>query len=165
MEDFFEQLHLAVGWTALRIFEEILHFSLPAIIDFTNSHVCKGLVEVGRFEVPDKQPVFSQKQRVVTPSALTKSIEHLRPHSPVPHLVLFDPVFLYPKLETDALVVSHLQSTNLILRFTRRREHSSDRGEDSFDGRTAVGPAFVGFRRIDDHCGIGFEEEQIAVGT
>jgi L-arabinose isomerase len=62
VEDLFQQLQLTVGRTPLRIFEEILHLSLPAIVNLSQSHAGESLIEIGCLQVSDKQPVFSQEQ-------------------------------------------------------------------------------------------------------
>jgi hypothetical protein len=56
MKDFFQQLHLAVGGTPLRVLEETPHLGLPAVIDFPQRHTRARLIEVGGFEVSDEQP-------------------------------------------------------------------------------------------------------------
>jgi hypothetical protein len=110
VKDLFQQLQLAIGWTLLRVFEKPLHLSLPAIVNLSQSHAGERLIEVGRLEISDEQPVFSQEQRVISPSGLTQSIQHVGPHDPMPSLVFVDPVFLNLKLEANALVIVHVKS-------------------------------------------------------
>lgn len=109
MEDLFQQFHLAVSGPPLRVFEKTFHLRLPAIVNLSQSHARKSLIEAGCLEISNEQPVFPQEQRVVAPTGLTQSIEHLRPHGLVPCLVLVDPVFLYSKLEANTLVMSHVE--------------------------------------------------------
>src|ERR1700692_1871492 len=117
MKNLFQQLQLAVSRPPSRAFEKISHLGLPAIVDLSQSHARKSMIEVGCLQVSNEQPVFPQEQRVVSPTGLIQSIEHLRPHCLVPRLVLVDPVLLDSKLEANTLVISHVESLpGLILR-------------------------------------------------
>jgi len=83
---------------------------LRAVVNRPQSHAGERLIEVGCLEVSDEQPVFSQEQRVISPSGLTQSIQHVGPHDPMPSLVFVHPVFLNLKLEANAIVIVHVKS-------------------------------------------------------
>ena len=83
---------------------------LRAVVNLPQSHAGERLIEVGCLEVSDEQPVVSQEQRVISPSGLTQSIQHVGPHSLMARLVFFDPVFLNSKLKANAFVIIHMKS-------------------------------------------------------
>ena len=91
MKHLFERLHSPIGQDTSRLHKKASHLSLPTFIDLAASHTRACPFKVFGFEVPDQQSVRTQKQRVVVPSRLAQSREHLRPHAAVAGFVFLQP--------------------------------------------------------------------------
>jgi len=101
MEDLFERFHRAIGQDTSRLDKKASHFSLPTFIDLAASHAGTSPFKVLRFEVPDQQSIWTQEQRVVVPSCLAQSRQHLWPNVAVAGLVFIQPFRFYLQNEAN----------------------------------------------------------------
>ena len=105
MENLFERFHSAIGQGTGRLHKKTSHFSLPTFIDFAACHAGTSPVKVLGFKVPDQQSIWTQEQRVVVPSRLAQSRQHLWPHAPVAGLVFIQPFLFYLQNEANTFHV------------------------------------------------------------
>ena len=105
MENLFERFHRAIGQDTSRLDKKASHFSLPTFIDFAASHASTSAFKVLRFEVPDQQSIWTQEQRVVVPSCLAQSRQHLWPHAAVAGLVFIQAFRFYLQNEANTFHV------------------------------------------------------------
>jgi len=105
MKHLFERLHSPNGQDTSRLHKKASHLSLPTFIDLAASHTRACPFKVFGFEVPDQQSVRTQKQRVVVPSRLAQSREHLRPHAAVAGFVFLQPFRSYLQNEANTFHV------------------------------------------------------------
>src|SRR5271165_768175 len=127
MEHFFERFHGAIRQNSVRLDEERRHLPLPAIIHVAARHAGARAFKVLSFEVADEQAVRTQEQRVVIPSRLAQSRQHLWPNLAVTEFVLLQPIWLYLQNKTNALhAYAPSPQFDLHILFRFRRAASAD---------------------------------------
>lgn len=102
VEDFLQPLAGGIGSAAGWELEERSHLRLPASINLGLLHCALSRGEIVAFDVAEEQPVRTQKQGVVTPTAVAECRQHRRPHSTVPGAILVESLWLHPQQEANA---------------------------------------------------------------
>jgi len=101
VENLFERFHRAIGQDTSRLDKKASHLFLPTIIDLAAGHAGASPFKVLRFKIPDQQSIWTQEQRVVVPSCLTQSRQHLWPHAAVAGLIFIQPFRFYVQHEAN----------------------------------------------------------------
>src|SRR5205807_712211 len=103
MEDFFERHHPFVGTPAFERLEEGPHLRLPARVHLALRHPGARGLEIVRLQIAEEEPVFPHEEGIVVPAGLAQRLEHLRPHLPVPPLILLQAIRLHLQDKADPL--------------------------------------------------------------